>query len=115
MIYLDGSFYSCRPLRTNALKERSGFWSWSSSGLDIPASGRLDDVPAPVERGGVEGDQTYYFANAARVRGKKKIDLRRDPPPDLAIEVVVTHDADEAVEVYRRFRVPEVWVCDQDG
>ena len=50
-----------------------------------------------------------------RVRGKKKIDLRRDPPPDLAIEVVCTHDADERVEVYRRLGVPEVWVCDRIG
>jgi hypothetical protein len=40
--------------------------------------------------------------------------LKVDPPPDLAIEVVVSHDADDAVEVYRRFRVPEVWICDEN-
>ena len=62
---------------------------------------------------GVEGDQTYYIANEARIRGKDKIRLRTDPPPDLAIEAVYSHDADEAVEVYRRLRVPEVWICDE--
>jgi Uma2 family endonuclease len=63
-------------------------------------------------RGGVEGDLSYYLANAIRVRGKEQIDLRVDPPPDLAIKVVHTHDATAAIEVYRRLAVPEVWVCD---
>ena len=61
----------------------------------------------------VEGDQTYYIANEHRVRGKK-IDLRVDPPPDLAIEVVVTNKADHALEVYARLGVPEVWVCEEN-
>ncbi len=48
-----------------------------------------------------------------QIRGKREVHLRTDPPPDLAIEVVYSHDADPAIEVYRRFRVPEVWVCDE--
>jgi Uma2 family endonuclease len=68
-----------------------------------------------AKRGGVEGDQTYYLANAERIRGKDKISLKTDPPPDLAIEAVYLHEADGAVEVYRRFKVPEVWVCDEAG
>jgi Putative restriction endonuclease len=36
-------------------------------------------------------------------------------PPDLAIEAVHSHDADAAIEVYRRFKVPEVWVGDEDS
>lgn len=31
------------------------------------------------------------------------------PPPDLVIEVEYTHSADAAIEVWRRFGVPEVW------
>jgi Uma2 family endonuclease len=61
---------------------------------------------------GVEGDQTYYIANVEAIRGKNNINLRIDPPPDLAVEAVYSHDAAAAVEVYRRLRVPEVWVCD---
>jgi Uma2 family endonuclease len=68
-----------------------------------------------TKRGGVEGDQSYYLANAERIRGKDKINLKIDPPPDLAIEAVYFHEADAAIEVYRRFKVPEVWVCDEVG
>jgi Uma2 family endonuclease len=53
------------------------------------------------------------LANEARIRGKDQIRLRTDPPPDLAIEAVASHDAEEAIEVYRRFCVPEVWICDE--
>jgi Uma2 family endonuclease len=66
-----------------------------------------------AKKGGVEGDQTHYLANEERVRGKQKLHLKTDPPPDLAIEAVCSHDADAAIEVYRRFKVPEVWVCDE--
>ena len=66
-------------------------------------------------RRGVERDKSYYFANEGRVRGKKQIDLRIDPPPDLVIEAVYTHDATASIEVWRRFGVPEVWVCDAAG
>ena len=67
------------------------------------------------KRGGVEADQSFYLANAERVRGKEWINLRVDPPPDLAIEAVYSHDADAAIEVYRRLGVPEVWIGDQFG
>ena len=60
---------------------------------------------------GVEGDLTFYIANEPAVRGKRRIDLRTDPPPDLAVEVVYSHDASHAIEVYRRLGVPEVWVA----
>ena len=65
--------------------------------------------------GGVEPDQSFYFANAGRVAGKLEIDLDVDPPPDLAIEVVYSHSADAAVEVSQRLGIPEVWVCDERG
>ena len=64
-------------------------------------------------RGGVEGDETFYIANEQSIRGKDEIDLGVDPPPDLAIEAVHSHDASAAVAVYRRLGVPEVWVCDE--
>ncbi len=66
------------------------------------------------KKGGVEGDETYYLANAARVRGKAKINLKVDPPPDLAIEVVHTNPVEPALEVYQRLGVPEVWVLEDD-
>jgi len=67
------------------------------------------------KRGGIEPDQSYYLANVARVRNKKEINLKVDPPPDLSIEVVYSNPADAAVEVSRRFGIPEVWLCDEGG
>jgi Uma2 family endonuclease len=59
---------------------------------------------------GVEGDETFYFrANAERMRGAQDVDLTTQPPPDLAIEVEVTHPADDAIAVWGRIGVPEVW------
>jgi Uma2 family endonuclease len=59
---------------------------------------------------GLEGDRTFHFgANALKMRGGRDYDFTVDPPPDLAIEVEVSHPADEAVEAWGRARVPEVW------
>jgi Uma2 family endonuclease len=66
------------------------------------------------ERGGVEGDASFYLASFERIRGKK-IDLRVDPPPDLAIEAVHANPATKSLAVYRRLGVPEVWVGDMSG
>jgi Uma2 family endonuclease len=38
-------------------------------------------------RKGVEPDECYWIANAHRMTGRRRLDLRTDPPPDLAIEV----------------------------
>jgi Uma2 family endonuclease len=118
MVYLDGELLIVSPSYVHEfLKKRLGaFVHEVVVGLDIPC------IPAGSttfrrrrRRGGVEGDETYYLASAERIRGKCEIDLRIDPPPDLAIEVVHSHDAREAVEVYRRLGVSEVWVCDQEA
>jgi Uma2 family endonuclease len=62
---------------------------------------------------GLEGDRTFHFgANAERMRGIQNYDFEEDPPPDLAIEVEVTHPADEAIAAWGRLAVPEVWRFD---
>ena len=65
---------------------------------------------------GVEGDKTFYVgANAEQMLGPRDIDLSTQPPPDVAIEVEVTHHADVAMKVYGRLGVPEVWRFDLDA
>jgi Uma2 family endonuclease len=65
------------------------------------------------EKVGVEGDRTYYFgANAEIMNGPIDIDLATQPPPDLAIEVELTHSAKKAIATYARIGVPEVWRYD---
>src|SRR5207302_5325881 len=75
---------------------------WEDAGR---ATFRRDDLKV-----GVEGDKTFYFARHAEVmRGPRDIDLTVQPPPDLAIEVEVSHLTDEAMTVWGRLGVPEVW------
>jgi Uma2 family endonuclease len=62
-------------------------------------------------RRGKEADKAFYLANEPRVRGKE-IDLDVDPPPDLAIEVEVTHHDKGMLDVYAALGVPEVWLSD---
>ena len=62
---------------------------------------------------GIEPDESYYIEHEAAVRGnEEKIDLTVSPPPDLAIEVVVTNPAAKSLAICRRLGVPEVWVHD---
>jgi len=39
---------------------------------------------------GIEPDQCFYIQNESAIRGKKRLDLTVDPPPDLALEIDVT-------------------------
>jgi len=116
MIYVDGDLLLVSPsLSHERLNLRVGFFlDLLILHLRLPSlkSGQTT-FRRRKKRGGVEGDHTYYLANEPRVRGKMQIDLRTDPPPDLAIEVVNTHKADAALRVYRRLGVPEVWVCEE--
>jgi Uma2 family endonuclease len=55
----------------------------------------------------VEADDCFYIQNEAVIRGKNRIDLSVDPPPDLAIEVDITSRT--KFNNYEALRVPELW------
>ena len=56
---------------------------------------------------GVEPDACFYIQNEAAVRGKNRIDLVTDPPPDLAIEIDLTSRTQ--LNNYEALGVPELW------
>jgi Uma2 family endonuclease len=58
---------------------------------------------------GLEPDQCYYHKNLARMRGVKRLDLTRDPPPDVAIEIDVTNSSVNRMDLYAKLGVPELW------
>jgi Uma2 family endonuclease len=60
-------------------------------------------------QGGLEPDGCFYIQNEPSIRAKARPDLRLDPPPDLAIEVDITHPSLDKLPVYARFGVPELW------
>lgn len=59
---------------------------------------------------GVEADDCFYIQNEAIIRGKKRIDLTIDPPPDLAIEIDITSRT--RLNNYAALGVPELWRYD---
>lgn len=61
---------------------------------------------------GLEADGCWWIGNEAKVRGKKRIDLRVDPPPDLIAEVDITRSSLNRMKIYARMKIPEVWRCD---
>ncbi len=77
-------------------------------GLAVEA-GRSTTFRGRRKARGLEADNSYWIANEAKVRGKDRIDLRVDPPPDLAIEVDVTHSSLNRMAIYAALGVPEVW------
>jgi Uma2 family endonuclease len=58
---------------------------------------------------GLEADECYYTKNWLLVRGKDRLDLSVDPPPDLAVEIDITHSSLDRMKVYASLRIPEVW------
>jgi Uma2 family endonuclease len=85
------------------------------------------ELGLPIKRGGsttlrrrlrqrgIEADECFWISNAPRMAGRRRLDLRRDPPPDLAIEVDVTHSSLDRLAIYAVLGVPEVWRLDANN
>jgi Uma2 family endonuclease len=57
---------------------------------------------------GTEADDCYYFKDFKKISGKKTLDLSVDPPPDLALEVDITHGSINKFPIYASLGVPEL-------
>lgn len=80
-------------------------------GLPISAYGQTTWKRQDVGRG-IEADQCYYIQHAQAIRGKSHLDLKLDPPPDLALEVEVTYRPPSKPSVYAALRIAELWRYD---
>ena len=63
---------------------------------------------------GKEADECFYIQNEAKMRGKLQINLEIDPPPDLVVEVDLTHSFINKLSVYAQLKVPEIWQYKND-
>lgn len=61
---------------------------------------------------GLEADGSWWIQNEASVRGKKTIDLRVDPPPDLAMEIDISRSSLDRLKIYAALGFPEIWQFD---
>lgn len=65
----------------------------------------------PAMLKGIEPDQCFYIQNESAVRGKNRLDLTIDPPPDLALEIDITSRTHPTI--YQALKVPELWRFDR--
>jgi Uma2 family endonuclease len=62
----------------------------------------------PGFRKGAEPDNAYYIQNQPLVKGRN-VDFSQDPPPDLVVEVDITHTDIAKNQFYATLGVPEFW------
>jgi Uma2 family endonuclease len=67
-----------------------------------------------LKRRGIEADECFWIANAHRMAGRRRLNLRTDPPPDLAIEIDVTSSLLDRFSIYAALKVPELWRLEGD-
>jgi Uma2 family endonuclease len=79
--------------------------------LEVEGLGSNTFKRQELERG-FEPDSCFYVQNFERVRGKDRIDLAVDPPPDLVVEVDITSPSISKLPMFAEFGVPEVWRFD---
>jgi Uma2 family endonuclease len=65
----------------------------------------------PDQKKGAEPDNAYYIQHQPLVKGRN-VDFSQDPPPDLVVEVDITHTDIDKDRFYANLGVPEFWRFD---
>ncbi len=77
--------------------------------IDMVAGGSTTFKKKKKERG-FEPDECYFFGEKiAKVRGKSKLDLAKDPSPDLVVEIDIYHSSLDRHAIFADLGVNEVW------
>lgn len=79
--------------------------------LELYSFGSTTCKREDLERG-IEADSCFYAEHGASLRAKDRLDLNVDPPPDLAVEIDITHSSLDKLGIYGALGVPEVWRYD---
>lgn len=58
---------------------------------------------------GLEPDDCYYFKHEKQMRGRKSLDLSKDPAPELVVEIDITRRSIAREPIYAALGVPEIW------
>ncbi|MGC1217237.1 MAG: Uma2 family endonuclease [Phormidesmis sp.] len=77
------------------------------SGMDIKTMGSTTLEREALDRS-AEPDVAYYIQNQPLVAGRD-VDLEKDPPPDLVVEVDITHTDIDKLSLYAAMGIPEFW------
>ena len=65
-----------------------------------------------LKKKGLEPDKCYWIANAPAMKGKRQFSPKKDPAPDLALEIDVSRSCLDRLPAYAVLRIPEIWVYD---
>lgn len=76
--------------------------------IDYEPAGSTTFKRKDIKRG-FEPDSCFYFRQPEAIRGKKRLDLAKDAPPDLIVEVDVTHGSLDRLPIFAAVGVAEVW------
>ena len=76
--------------------------------IGLKSAGSMTLKRKSVKRG-IEPDNCYYIQTEPIVRDKQKLDLKTDPPPDLAIEIDITSTSVNKSSIYAALGVNEIW------
>lgn len=113
-IYDCGTLEITMPLETHEffseLIGRFIYFLVSELGLKLKSMGSTTLAREDLDKG-AEPDKAYYIRNYAKVAGRT-VDLRQDPPPDLVVEIDITHTDIDKLTLYARMGVLEFWRYD---
>jgi Uma2 family endonuclease len=79
-------------------------------GLTVKTMGSTTLNRADLDRG-AEPDNAYYIKNQPLLAGRK-VNLATDPPPDLVVEVDITHTDINKTALYASMGISEFWRYD---
>lgn len=77
------------------------------SGMDLKTMGSTTLDRGDLDRS-AEPDDAYYIQNQSLVAGRD-VDLEKDLPPDLVVEVDITHTDIDKLRLYAAMGIPEFW------
>ena len=76
-------------------------------GMNLKTMGSTTLDAEPMDRS-AESDNAYYIQNCQQVAGRN-VNLDEDPPPDLVVEVDITHTDIKKLRFYASMGIPEFW------
>ena len=80
--------------------------------IEIQGCGNTTLRRRDLERG-IEPDEGLYVRSTP-ILGPKNIDLQKDPPPNLGIEIDISSSSLDRQSIYAALRVAEIWRFDGD-
>ncbi len=111
LTYDDGMLEFAMPLEKHeSFNELFRIFIWTLvelMGLSLKSMGSTT-MNYPGLGKGSEPDCSYYIQNQSIVKGRT-VDFSQDPPPDLVVEVDITHTDIQKNTFYAAIGVPEFW------